>query len=1274
MSFSKILISLCLVWIAGAHTLYAQGDSTRTYAVVIGISHYQQASLPQLQFADKDATLFAAHLRSSAGGNVPKENIKLLLNEDATIAAIYDALNWLQERCRKNDKAYFYFSGHGDVETQNSFSLGYLLAHNSPATNYRNNAIRIEDINKVANHLSTAANATVVLVTDACHTGKLAGDYYKGKQLVASQLKLILNNEVRLAACGVDEKAAEGLDWGGGRGAFSYYLLKGLNGPADRNRNDTIQLRELQTYLDSVFATDRALIRNAHRQHPSLDGNPYQTLAFVKATSSEMAQSPDSGSDASSHFRKVLDAFKPVGIQPVDYFFRLIKTKAIESRLRFSRYASVRKEAFPLKLVDDCLSYQAKMDSLANADPENRENHVFANSDTLILLKNQLAQSNASVNNFNERFVQMVHGQAQDMVNAYLEGDEAELERRQYYYAGNRQYGAFVQMLQIAIGLTPPEHYLLPLLHVQEAYLTGLTARLEMATSANGLKLLARAFRYQRQALKLEPYAAFIYNEMGNLYLRSRQYAQADRQFEIAKELSPAWAIPWSNQIRLNLAAGNLKKAKTAIAKADSLQNDLAYTYTNAGMVMLKQGDLLAAEGYFRKAIARNNVHFLPFQKLGELYTRTGKYRDADWFLAAAQMRRKDFAVNDQSFEYGIELGGLPSFLAQNNLAPASPDDSISPAQPPFVRLIHTLGLMRAKPELALSRLKSLLNELSAGKYLAYHYIGKIFYENRQWQEAEPFFAHAAHDYQSDSALIASLRNGPNSGIRIDSSATVVQIAYQYDALEDHYYLGSIYENLGKSTEAITQYTLITRIENQRQRDQAIFKGFDVSPDIPADQFRQMLAEGKYGDPETLLGHYENPVVMGGYIKLGSLYEKAGNYEIAEKVYLEQVKQDREAGNARSAATVSGPFQRMSGNSINYYRVAINRLAEAQTRAFYQQMLRRFARDTDWHRKAGLFLYDRLRLAFQQIPVSQFKPVYESINQFAYPFMTADETETGLAASVTLPGTQEQLHIPTPKYDPLKEALESLEMSVKLSGDLLPDPLTLEAIADLNSWMGNAPVALKSFRALSALRAPNPALRNKIVAYALAVHEYPLAVAQLSILYQQKLTTPAQNMVLAECNLLSGSPAASAKITSAPDRIAGIPKPDIALLNAKTHSLAGRYAQALSYLRTIPAPGSEDMLNDSTREATVCRYYTIARLNALLKQNTQAFNALTKALQTGFNFGFLLAADPAWNALRTLPQWERLQKDYAEQLQSRDYVSPQGYYNALDYRIPDSRH
>ena len=44
-----------------------------TYAVVVGISDYQDKDIPDLRFADKDAEAFANFLRSPAGGSLDGE-------------------------------------------------------------------------------------------------------------------------------------------------------------------------------------------------------------------------------------------------------------------------------------------------------------------------------------------------------------------------------------------------------------------------------------------------------------------------------------------------------------------------------------------------------------------------------------------------------------------------------------------------------------------------------------------------------------------------------------------------------------------------------------------------------------------------------------------------------------------------------------------------------------------------------------------------------------------------------------------------------------------------------------------------------------------------------------------------------------------------------------------------------------------------------------------------------------------------------------------------
>ena len=107
----------------------------KTYAVIVGISKYQNEGIDKLQFAHKDAEAFANYLKSNAGGKVSDSNIILLQNEKATYTAIYQALDWLLEVCKEGDLVYFFFSGHGDMENSTIYKLGFLISYNTPRSN-----------------------------------------------------------------------------------------------------------------------------------------------------------------------------------------------------------------------------------------------------------------------------------------------------------------------------------------------------------------------------------------------------------------------------------------------------------------------------------------------------------------------------------------------------------------------------------------------------------------------------------------------------------------------------------------------------------------------------------------------------------------------------------------------------------------------------------------------------------------------------------------------------------------------------------------------------------------------------------------------------------------------------------------------------------------------------------------------------------------------------------------------------------------------------------
>ena len=235
----------------------AKADGT-TRAVVVGISDYQDPAIPDLKYADRDAAAFAAWLQSPAGGNIPKENILLHTNKAATNAQMILSLDWLIIESKAGDRAFIYFSGHGDVETKTFNQLGFLLLHDSPARSYKAGAYSLYYLQDIISTLSLHKKARVTVITDACHAGKLAGTSIGGPAATAQNLSRQFANEVKILSCQPDEYSLEGEQWGGGRGVFSWHLIDGLTGLADKNSDNAINLFEIGRYLEDAVPAETA--------------------------------------------------------------------------------------------------------------------------------------------------------------------------------------------------------------------------------------------------------------------------------------------------------------------------------------------------------------------------------------------------------------------------------------------------------------------------------------------------------------------------------------------------------------------------------------------------------------------------------------------------------------------------------------------------------------------------------------------------------------------------------------------------------------------------------------------------------------------------------------------------------------------------------------------------------------------------------------------------------------------------------------------------------
>lgn len=258
------------------------GNSFKTAtsrALVIGISNYKDSLITDLRYAHRDAAEFAKFLHSKNGFSLRAENIVLLTNEMATGGRVNNALNWLLEMTDEGDEVVIYFAGHGDVESKLISSPGYLLLYDSPQRSYFINSISVGLLQNIVETISAKNKARVILVSDACHAGNLAGNSIKGSGITTQNLMDIFRNQVLILSCQPEEVSLEGMQWGQGRGLFSYHFINALNGYANTDHDSVILLKELERYVQDKVSHD-ALKLN-HQQTPIVRGNVNQSISYL---------------------------------------------------------------------------------------------------------------------------------------------------------------------------------------------------------------------------------------------------------------------------------------------------------------------------------------------------------------------------------------------------------------------------------------------------------------------------------------------------------------------------------------------------------------------------------------------------------------------------------------------------------------------------------------------------------------------------------------------------------------------------------------------------------------------------------------------------------------------------------------------------------------------------------------------------------------------------------------------------------------------------------
>lgn len=241
--------------IVDEHIQVDKSREVKVWSVIIGVGRYQH--MQTLKYTDDDAYKMYAFLKSPEGGAIPDSQIAVLIDEDATRSRILRTMKQVFLKADENDVVMLYFSGHG-------------LEGSFVPSDYNgfNNLVKHSEVTDIFKQ-SKAKHR--IVFADACHSGSMLAmrstsavqqtvdKYYSAFTNIRGGTALLLSSKS-------EETSLE--DSGLRQGVFSHFLMKGLKGEADKNKNKVVTITELYNY---VYSKVTSYTMNV--QTPNLSGS-----------------------------------------------------------------------------------------------------------------------------------------------------------------------------------------------------------------------------------------------------------------------------------------------------------------------------------------------------------------------------------------------------------------------------------------------------------------------------------------------------------------------------------------------------------------------------------------------------------------------------------------------------------------------------------------------------------------------------------------------------------------------------------------------------------------------------------------------------------------------------------------------------------------------------------------------------------------------------------------------------------------------------------------
>jgi hypothetical protein len=259
------------------------------WAVIIGVGRYDRQDVPPLRYAVADAERLYDVLVGQAG--FKKDNILLLTDKSErkpTLRNIKWALGtFLARSAHKDDLIVIFFAGHGapEVDPRGVESDGlakYLVPADADPDDLYSTALPMDELVTIFGRIESDQ---VVVFLDACYSGAAGGRTFASKRTRASRIDDVFlerltrsKGRVIVTASRANEVSLELPELG--HGVFSHYLIQGIRGTADLDRDGIVSLQELYQYVEQEVSRKSRLAGG--NQHPVMKGEMEGLLPLAR--------------------------------------------------------------------------------------------------------------------------------------------------------------------------------------------------------------------------------------------------------------------------------------------------------------------------------------------------------------------------------------------------------------------------------------------------------------------------------------------------------------------------------------------------------------------------------------------------------------------------------------------------------------------------------------------------------------------------------------------------------------------------------------------------------------------------------------------------------------------------------------------------------------------------------------------------------------------------------------------------------------------------------